>query len=68
MRRSAGGTGRLAPSTSGGSSRRTAAIVSEADERANARFPVSISKSTAPKLKRSERASTGSPRTCSGLM
>ncbi len=68
MRRRARGTGRLVPSSSGGSSRRMAAKVSLAVSRAKARLPVSISKSTTPKLKRSARASTASPRTCSGDM
>ena len=36
--------------------------------RRNARTPVSISYSTAPKEKMSERGSTASPRTCSGAM
>jgi len=43
-------------------------MVSAAVARAKARLPVSISNSTTPKLKMSLRASTASPRTCSGLM
>ena len=56
------------PSASVGSSRRIALSVSAAVVPLNARWPVSISKSTAPKEKRSERWSVGSPRTCSGDM
>src|SRR6266705_551880 len=57
---------RLVSANSGGSSFTIAFIVSAADSLWNARFPVSISYSTAPKLKMSERWSVCLPRTCSG--
>ena len=43
-------------------------MVSAAVSRLKARRPVSISKSTAPNEKMSERASVGWPLTCSGDM
>ncbi len=51
-----------------GSSRRIAAIVSATVPRWNAFSPVSISWSTDPREKTSERLSTGRPFTCSGDM
>jgi hypothetical protein len=54
--------------SSGGSSRKIAVMVSADVSCLNARLPVSISYSTAPKLKMLDRASVGSPRTCSGDM
>ncbi len=53
---------------SAGSSLSAAFMVSMADSRAKARLPVSISKSSAPKAKMSERWSTTRPRTASGDM
>ena len=53
---------------SGGSSRRIADMVSAAVSRWNARDPDSISYSTAPNAKMSERASADFPLTCSGAM
>ena len=47
---------------------RTACRVSSAPSRSNASDPVSISCSTTPRLKRSERASTSRPSICSGDM
>ena len=43
-------------------------IVSTLDLPLNARLPEIISQRIAPKLNRSERASSGYPRTCSGDM
>ena len=51
-----------------GCARRTALSVSAADAPANARTPVTISYSIAPKLKMSLRASTVPPVACSGDM
>ncbi len=51
-----------------GSSRRIAVIVSAAVSLWNARLPVSISCTTQPREKMSERASAMCPRTCSGDM
>jgi hypothetical protein len=50
------------------SSRSVAVIVSAAVSRWNGRFPVSISWTTQPSEKMSERASAACPRTCSGDM
>ena len=49
-----------------GSRVKIALMVSAALGAPNARWPVSISNSTAPSEKMSDRPSTGSPRTCSG--
>ena len=51
-----------------GSSRTMAARVSCTSSPPNARFPVSISYSTAPNAQMSARLSTVFPRACSGLM
>ena len=68
MRCSAGDGPEPLVAISGGSSFRIAAMLSAAVSRPNACRPVSISYSTAPKEKMSERWSTASPRTCSGDM
>jgi hypothetical protein len=52
----------------GGSCLRIACSVSTWESPLKACFPVRISKRTAPREKMSERASAGSPRTCSGDM
>jgi hypothetical protein len=49
-------------------SRRTADITPAAESPWNARWPVSISCSTAPKAKMSARASARRPSICSGAM
>ena len=54
--------------TSGAGAARIAASVSAAVGLANACRPVTISYSTAPSAKMSERASTPAPCTCSGAM
>ena len=63
-----GATGGTFAGRSGGSSTRTAAIVSAGVDREKAGFPASISNRRAPSAKTSERPSTASPRTCSGDM
>ena len=68
IRSSAGETRCAGSDSSGGSSFKTAVIVSTAVSRRNARVPESISYSTAPNAKMSARASAGSPRTCSGAI
>ena len=52
----------------GGSARKTALITSAVVAPSNGRAPDNISYSTMPRLKISERASSASPRTCSGDM
>ena len=65
MRASAGGT---SAGSGSGSDFRIAVMVSAAVSRLTGARPVSISYPTIPTLNRSERASTVSPRTCSGDM
>jgi hypothetical protein len=52
----------------GGSDARIAAIVDDAVLPSNARLPVTISYSTAPSAKMSQRASASLPSSCSGAM
>ena len=64
----AGGTRGCSADTGGGSSRRMAPISPACVVPANGLRPVSISYNTAPKAKRSLRASTPTPSICSGDM
>jgi hypothetical protein len=68
IRSSAGGSGPTGETSSGGSSLRIAARVSARVGRRNGGRPESISNSTAPSAKMSDRASEDAPRTCSGDM
>ena len=68
MRSSSGGTVGLSRTGAGGALWRMASKVETVELRENAVCPVTISYSTAPKEKMSVRASSSSPRACSGDM
>jgi hypothetical protein len=68
MRSTNAGTRSSDAERSGRSSLRIALMLSAAEPRSKAASPDSISHSTVPKEKMSDRASVSSPRTCSGAM
>ena len=68
MRTSSAGAEGFASATGGGSRFRIASNTTPVVAPEKAWRPVAISYSTTPRLKRSVRASSASPRTCSGDM